>query len=133
MSVGVFFELLENSIALFRRNTAVVLKRVCLGNSGGDFLERFNPLAENDCFLTTSNDFGKIGLEPLKFATAAGGRIEVADLLQAQNQFNRTLELQQVLFLLARKKMRSNIIQEPQEQQPFLLLIRVSQMCLAGI
>ena len=58
----------------------------------GQPLERADPLAEDDRLAAAGGDFFQVGLEPFELRAGAGGRIEVADLLQPQHQLEDVLD-----------------------------------------
>ena len=60
--------------------------------------QRFDPLAEDDRLASAGGAFFEVGLQPLEFAALAGGRIEVADLLQPQHQLEHVLDRDELPF-----------------------------------
>ena len=51
-----------------------------------------HPLAEDDRLLAAGGHFFQVGLQPLELGAFAGGRIEVANLLQPQHQLEHVLD-----------------------------------------
>ena len=51
-----------------------------------------DPLAENDGLAAAAGNFVQIGLQPLQLGAGAGGRIEVADLLQPQHELENVAD-----------------------------------------
>ena len=60
-------------------------------------VERLHPLAEHDRLSAAGRAFFQVGFQPLQLAARAGGRIEVADLLQPQHQLEHVADRQLVL------------------------------------
>ena len=54
--------------------------------------ERLDPLAEHDRLLPAGGHFFQIGRQPFELRAFAGGGVEVADLLQPQNQLEDMLD-----------------------------------------
>ncbi len=60
----------------------------------GNGLQRLDPLAEHDRLLAAGGHFLQVGLQSFQLAADAGHRIEVADLLESQHQFEHMLDRQ---------------------------------------
>src|SRR5687767_3804743 len=88
----VFFELLEDSVALFERYFAVILERPKAAELMLQDFDALDPLAKDDGLLATGGDFFQVGFESFELAAGAGRGIEVADLLEAEDKFKDVLD-----------------------------------------
>ena len=95
--VRVFGETADYPVALPRRDLAVILQRLEPLEPPGKLPERLDPLAEHQRLAPAGGHFLQVGLQALQLRAGPGGRIEVADLLQAEHQLEDVLDADQVL------------------------------------
>ena len=90
---GSFAKLVDDAVALLGRDLAVVFQRSESARAARcSVVSVCDPLAEDDRLLAAGRDFFQIGFQPFQLAAGAGGRIEVADLFQPQDQFEDVLD-----------------------------------------
>src|SRR4029453_2315785 len=88
----VVLELFEDAVALLRGNFAVILQRTEAAELVPQDFQALHPLAEDDRLLATGGDFLQVGFESLQFRAGAGSRIEIANLLEPQDQLENVLD-----------------------------------------
>ena len=86
VGVGVLAELPQHAVAPPRGNAAMIGQRTETRQLAHQMLDRANPLTEDNRLAAAAGHLVEIGLDTLEFRAGAGGRIEVANLLQPQHQ-----------------------------------------------